>query len=133
MFSLFAPDDMVTVEFDGGTKVVMHKFITAGVHEEADLETNRARFIQTKQGEQAREVVLNAGRLTTLRSMIIRVIMGDGTIMEGPFSEDWVRTLSREAYMLLLEEIDRHNIPFWQVREEVRKELEAQSHGPIVS
>ena len=114
-FSLFA--DPATLDFDfNGVKVILKKYIDAGVHEDLENESNRVRFLQNREGEAVREITMNSGRLKMLKHMLVSIIEPDGTTYYQPFSDDLVAKLSREAFMVLTDTIDEHNVPLVELR-----------------
>ena len=115
-FDLMAKPELLDFDFNG-VKVVLKKYIDAGVHEDLENEASRVRFIQTAKGEAAREVNMNGGgRLKMLQHMLVSVTEPDGTTHYQPFGEDFVAKFSREAYMILTDAIDEHNAPLAELR-----------------
>ena len=114
-FDLFANPE--TLEFDfNGVKVTLKKYIDAGVHEDLENESNRIRFLQNREGESVREITMNGGRLKMLQHMLISILEKDGTTHYQPFSEELLSKLSREAFMVLTDAIDEHNVPLVELR-----------------
>ena len=129
-FDLFAKPETLNFEFNG-VRVVIKKYIDAGVHEDLENENNRIRFLETRDGERAREVVVAGGRLKMLQRMLVSVTEPDGNTHYQPFSDEFVARFSREAFIVLTDAIDEHNLPLPLLREMNLMESEETEAGLI--
>ena len=114
MPSLFADTiSHVEVTFEDGAVVRLKKFIDAGVYEDVEAEQARLR-VNPVDGN--RELVMQNRDLLMIQKMLIHIKMPDGRIEAGPFDLPFIRGFDRGAFVILVDEVNRHNVPLSEVR-----------------
>ena len=122
MADLFADiESTIDVPFNNGVVVTMRKYSDAGIQEDLEAESSRMRMHQGEDeapvdDEDADSYVylqVQDANVRLLQKMILSITQEDGTVEHGPFSLRLIKSLTRHAFVALIDIVYENN-PLYQ-------------------
>lgn len=118
-------NEIVVVDFGSDIRVVLRRWMDAGMQEDLDREMLRVELQDpaNSNGQPAKstepvklEAKIHSGNLEQIRQMILRIEGPGEKIQRAPIGLATVRKFGRPAQARLMDVINEHNLPFAQLR-----------------
>lgn len=106
------------LELQDGTKIVLQKYMTAGMQE--DINNEMVHMQIDNNSEEAKTAQIRMGNLKLIQMMVKRVEFSDQgkKPLTAPIGLSHFRNMDRHTYSMVLDRIFEHNRPLSEMRRE---------------